>query len=185
MPVIKTDKETIIKRSIHLFKVHGYYDTTMANIGEANGLIKGSIYHHFKSKEDLALECLKYIHDFFKKNIFSIAKDKELSDLEQLVKFTKEVERYFLNSEGGCLLGNFALELSNNIPLLKEEILTYFNHWEQALYEILKAKLGKETAREESKQIVANTQGCIMMMRLYNSPETFKTSNIEILKLLS
>lgn len=185
MPIIKTDKKTIIKKSIHLFKVHGYYNTTMANIGEANGLIKGSIYHHFKSKEDLALECLKYIHEFFKKNIFSIAKDKQLSDIEKLEKFTKEVEHYFLNSEGGCLLGNFALEVSNNIPLLKEEILTYFDHWEQALYEILKTTLGNKGAREESKQIVANTQGCIMMMRLYNSTETFKTSNIEILKRLS
>jgi len=185
MPVIKTDKETIIKKSIHLFKVHGYYNTTMANIGEANGLIKGSIYHHFKSKEELALECLKYIHEYFKQDIFSIAEDEALSELEKLKKFTKAVERYFLKSEGGCLLGNFALEVSNNIPLLKEEILTYFNHWEQALYKIVEPQLGKKSAKKQAKQMVANTQGNIMMMRLYNSTETFKTANIEILKLLS
>jgi len=45
MPIIKTDKETILKDSIALFKLHGYHNTTMAKIGEACGLIKGSIYH--------------------------------------------------------------------------------------------------------------------------------------------
>ena len=185
MPVIKTDKETIIKKSIHLFKVQGYYNTTMADIGSANGLIKGSIYHHFKSKEALALACLKFIHDYFNQNIFSIAQNEALTDLDKLKQFTNEVESYFLKSEGGCLLGNFTLEVSNNIPLLKEEILDYFNHWEKALFNILQPKLGRRSAKEKSKQMVANTQGTIMMMRLYGSTETFTSSNKEILKLLS
>ncbi len=185
MPVTKTDKETIIKKSIHLFKVHGYYNTTMANIGDACGLIKGSIYHHFKSKEDLAFECLKYIHEYFNTEIFSIAYRNNMSSSNKLEVFTKKVETYFLNSEGGCLLGNFALEISNNIPSLKQEIKSYFDHWEQALCEILKSKFIKQVAQEKAKQIIANTQGSIMMMRLYDSPHTFKSQNKEIKKLLS
>ena len=50
MPIKKTDRESILKQAIRLFKLHGYYNTTMANIGDACGLIKGSIYHYFKSK---------------------------------------------------------------------------------------------------------------------------------------
>lgn len=185
MPIVKTDKETIIKKSIHLFKIQGYYHTTMANIGSANNLIKGSIYHHFKSKEYLALECLKYIHRYFEENIFSIAYDKNRANSKKLQHFTEQVELYFLNSEGGCLLGNFALELSNNIPLLKEEILSYFNHWESALYTIFEPELGKQASQKKAKQIVANTQGSIMMMKLYNSSKSFKELNQEVLKLLT
>ena len=185
MPVIKTDKESIIKKTIHLFKVHGYYNTTMADIGRETGLIKGSIYHHFKSKEDLALSCLIYIHQFFEDNIYSIAYAEKLTDKEKLKQFTKAIEEYFLNSEGGCLLGNFALELSNNIPLLKDEIVNYFKKWEEALYEILEAELGNKKAKDKSKQLVASTQGSIMMMRLYGSTESFKKLNQEVLKTLS
>lgn len=185
MPIIKTDRESIIKESIHLFKVHGYYSTTMANIGEACGLIKGSIYHHFKSKEELALECLKYIHELFEKDIFSIAYRKNIEPSVKLTLLTKAVEKYFLNSDGGCLLGNFALEISNNIPSLKNEIIEYFNHWEEALYEILKNEFGEKTAKEKATQIVASTQGSIMLMRLHDSPVPFKSQNREILKLLS
>lgn len=184
MPIIKTDRESIIKKSIHLFKVHGYYSTTMASIGKSCGLIKGSIYHHFKSKEELALECLKYIHAFFEKEIFSIAYMSSLSSKEKLKLFTKKVEEYFMNSEGGCLLGNFALEISNNIPLLKEEIINYFINWENAMYEILKDELGETQAKEKAMQIVSGTQGSIMLMRLYGNPEAFKIQNNAIINLL-
>jgi len=184
MPIIKTDRESIIKKSIHLFKMHGYSSTTMAAIGEACGLIKGSIYHHFKSKEELALECLKYIHAYFDKEIFSIAYRKNLSDKDKLELFTKKVEEYFLTSEGGCLLGNFALETSNNNALLKEEIILYFKNWEKAIYEILKSEIGKKEAKKKAIQIVALTQGSIMLMRLYGKSEQFIIQNKVITNLL-
>ena len=63
MAIKKTSREEILKESISLFKIKGYSNTSMANIAEACGLIKGSIYHHFKSKDEIGLESLKYIHD--------------------------------------------------------------------------------------------------------------------------
>jgi len=146
---------------------------------------KGSIYHHFKSKEELALECLKYIHEHFDKEIFSIAYRKQLSSKEKLVLFTKKIEAYFLNSEGGCLLGNFALEISNNIPLLKNEIIAYFKAWEESICQILKPEIGKKEARKKAMQIVAATQGSIMLMRLYGNSEPFKIQNRAIIDLLN
>jgi len=184
MPVIKTNRESIIKSAIHLFKIHGYYNTTMANLGDACGLIKGSIYHHFNSKEELALACLSYIHDYFRINIFSIADNKTLTASEKLSLFTKKVEYYFLNSDGGCLLGNFALELSNNIPSLKSEIEKYFDEWEKSLFTILKSSMTKKQASETAEQILATTQGSIMMMRLYDSSKSFKSINKNIIQII-
>lgn len=184
MPVIKTDRDSILKESIHLFKIHGYYNTTMANIGEACGLIKGSIYHHFKSKEELAYECMRYIHEYFNKDIFSIAQENTPSKV-RLRLFTEKVEKYFLNSEGGCLLGNFALEISNNIPLLKKEIISYFSDWETALSKILAPELGAKQAKEKATQIVASTQGSIMLMRIYGNANAFKILNKQTVQLLN
>ncbi len=184
MPTHKTDKTTIIENTIHLFKVQGYYNTSMADIGKACGLIKGSLYHHFKGKEDLALACLKHIHHHFTKHIFSVAKDDSLGDVQKLQAFTEKVEDYFLHSEGGCLLGNFALELSNNIPALKAEIVDYFQHWERALRVILSPQLGNLPAQAKAKELVALTQGSIMMMRLYGSSDSFIATNKQIATLL-
>ncbi|WP_457100722.1 TetR/AcrR family transcriptional regulator [Microbacterium sp. P5_E9] len=39
-----------------LFELRGYSSTTMADIANAVGVLPGSLYHHFASKEDVALE---------------------------------------------------------------------------------------------------------------------------------
>ncbi len=184
MPAQKIDKDSIIQNTIHLFKVQGYYNTSMADIGKACGLIKGSLYHHFRGKEDLALACLQYIHHYFEEHIFSIATEQGKSDKAKLITFTAQVEDYFLHSEGGCLLGNFALELSNNIPALKTEIMVYFSAWEHSLFTILAPQLGEKQARQKAKELVALTQGSIMMMRLYGSNRSFKAINKQIIALL-
>lgn len=173
MAVKKTSKEAILKEAVKLFKIRGYHNTSMADIAEACGLIKGSIYHHFKSKDEIGLESLKFIHLFFENHIFSIAYDTTLSDKEKAKHFIKAVDDYFLHSEGGCLLGNLALEISNeNLPF-KEEIRNYFSAWEKALSHILEKKYGKKEAAAMAKEYVALTQGTIMMMNLYNTPDAY------------
>ena len=62
----------------------------MANIAYACGLIKGSIYHYFKSKDEIGLESLKYIHKYFIDNIFSLVYDKNLKDEEKIKLFVKK-----------------------------------------------------------------------------------------------
>jgi len=184
MPIIKTDKESIIRNAIRLFKLHGYYSTTMSKISAACGLIKGSIYHHFESKEALGIACLQSIRTHFDTHIFSIAKDHKLEDVQKLKRFTNKVEEYFLNSEGGCLLGNFALEVANDLPVFKTEIERYFHDWETALGVIFQPTFGKAAARDQASEIVASTQGEIMMMRLSGQARNFKKLNKRISCLL-
>ncbi len=173
MPIVKTDKESIIKQSVALFKLHGYHNTTMSNIGDACGLIKGSIYHYFKSKEQIGLESLKYIHEYFNRYIFSIAYQNNLTDQEKISLFVKKTDEYFLKSAGGCLLGNLALEASHDLPEFKQEIIAYFTNWENALMEILKNRYDTFNAKQIAAEAVAAWQGAIMMMNLYGLPDTY------------
>ena len=173
MAIKKTSREEILKNSIKLFKINGYYNTSMANIASACGLIKGSIYHHFKSKEEIGLESLKYIHQYFEDNIYKIAYLDNMTDKEKIKLFVKKTNDYFLNSEGGCLLGNLALEVSSENILFKDEIRAYFLAWERALVFILKNKYTEDIAQSLAKEYVALTQGSIMMMTLYNERENY------------
>jgi AcrR family transcriptional regulator len=184
MGLKKTSKEDILKHSIKLFKIQGYYNTSMSNIADACGLIKGSIYHHFKSKEEIGLESLKYIHKYFEDNIYSIAYKDDLSPKEKIVLFVKQIDKYFLNSEGGCLLGNLALEVSSSNINFKEEIKLYFSNWESALAHILNCWYDKATALELAKEYVALTQGEIMMMTLNNSSENYLKVGKKIIDLI-
>jgi len=184
MAIKKTSREEILKHSIKLFKINGYYNTSMANIAEACGLIKGSIYHHFKSKEEIGLESLKFIHQVFVDDIYSVAYRDDLEDLAKLKLFVKKTDDYFLHSEGGCLLGNLALEVSSENLLFKDEIRAYFQNWEEALVFILKEKYGQVEALELAQECVALTQGSIMMMVLFDTPENYLKTGQQIIDLL-
>ena len=184
MAIKKTSREEILKESIKLFKIRGYSNTSMANIAEACGLIKGSIYHHFKSKDEIGLESLKYIHDYFDKEIFSIAYRSDLSDKEKIELIVKKTDEYFLHSEGGCLLGNLALEASSLNLDFKEEIKAYFTAWENALIKIFENKYPKIQASNLAKKYVALTQGAIMMMNLYDSSDNYLKVGAKIISLI-
>jgi len=51
-------KAEIITVARQLFSEHGYHGTGIADIQEATGLTKGAFYHHFRTKEELALAVL-------------------------------------------------------------------------------------------------------------------------------
>jgi len=184
MAIQKTSKEEILQVSAKLFKIKGYYNTTMSDIASACGLLKGSIYHYFKSKEEIGIESLKYIHSYFNKNIFNIAYQKNITTNEKIKLFVQKTDSYFLNSEGGCLLGNLALEVSWSNIDFKNEIKEYFLNWENALYEIFKNKYDTKRAKELAKEFVALTQGEIMMMNLHNDKERYLNVGKKMIQLL-
>ena len=45
--------EDIIAAAAKVFQTKGYHAATVQDIADAVGILKGSLYHHFKSKEDL------------------------------------------------------------------------------------------------------------------------------------
>ncbi len=59
----KTDprREEIVRAAAALFNVTGYHNTTMDAVAEAIGLRKPTLYHYFKSKEEI----LYLIHEQF------------------------------------------------------------------------------------------------------------------------
>jgi len=48
----------IVQVARRLFSQHGYHRTGLSDIQSVTGLTKGAFYHHFRSKEDLALGVL-------------------------------------------------------------------------------------------------------------------------------
>jgi len=184
MAIQKTSREEILKQSAKLFKTKGYYNTSMSDIATACGLLKGSIYHHFKSKDDIGIESLKFIHEYFRNEIFSIAYRDDLRTLEKIKLIVKKTDDYFLHSEGGCLLGNLALEVSWTDIKFKDEIKDYFTNWEKALYTIFKEKINDNKAHELSKEFVESIQGSIMMMNLYNDKERYLKVGQKMIHLL-
>jgi len=53
-----TRTDVVRQTAARLFEASGYAATTMNDIAEAVGILPGSLYHHFRSKEDIAIDLL-------------------------------------------------------------------------------------------------------------------------------
>ncbi len=173
MPIQKTDPATIVTQALEIIRQRGYHRTSMADVAKACGLLKGSLYHHFPSKEALALAAMARVERHFHEQVFSWAQHQQLSPEQRLEGMMAETQRYFTGREGGCLMGNLALEAVDTVPEFGPVVRRYFEQWIDALAQIYAAKYQSEVARERAALAVAELQGGLMMMRVFKDPAIF------------
>lgn len=167
MPIQKVDKRTIIKESLKVFRNKGYHSATMTDIAMATGLLKGSLYHYFSSKEELMKEVIQYLHDWYNRNVFAVAYDKQLSGGEKLDRLTEISEEIFYNEPGGCLMANIGLETADTIPEFAQLIRDYFEDWIKALEHIFRSKFPEKEARLLAELSVGEIEGAVMLMQVF------------------
>ncbi|MBK9457076.1 MAG: TetR/AcrR family transcriptional regulator [Bacteroidetes bacterium] len=181
MPVKKVEKFDIIKQALNLFRTQGYHKTTMANIGDACGLLKGSVYHYFSSKEDLMREVLEVLRDHYRDKVFIYAYDDSHSAAERLRILGEKSIEVFVNGEGACLMANIAMETNDVVPEFRKPIRDFFDDWVNALAFIYSDRYSQEAARIFAQESVCAIEGAAMMMRIYNDKSYLLTAHAMIM----
>jgi TetR/AcrR family transcriptional repressor of nem operon len=185
LTVKKTDRDAIIDAALSLLRINGYHNTSMADISAACGLLKGSIYHYFPGKKELALAALDRVIADSREKLFRPALDEAVPAKIRLDSLAARVERYFIGREGGCVMGNLALEVGDAIPEFLERIRTYFDDWKAALAALLAERYGGARAGELAEDTVARVQGAIMLMSVNRDERVLKRASRETVGLLA
>jgi TetR/AcrR family transcriptional regulator, transcriptional repressor for nem operon len=181
----KTDRDAVLDAALTLFRVKGYHNTSMADIGAASGLLKGSVYHYFPGKKELCIAALDRVVAESRDKLFQPAKDASRPADQRLQRLAEAVENYFIGREGGCVMGNLALEVGDQIPEFAERIRVYFDDWRDALSLLLSPRYGKRRAEQLAEDAVARVQGAIMLMGLKKDPAPLKRASRETVQLLA
>jgi TetR/AcrR family transcriptional repressor of nem operon len=181
----KTDKDAVIDAALTQFRMNGYHNTSMADISAACGLLKGSIYHYFPGKKELAIAALDRVIAETREKLFRPALEASVPAEIRLATLAERVERYFVGREGGCVMGNLALEVGDSIPEFQARIRTYFGDWTEALAALLSERYGKERAREMAEDVVARVQGALMMLGVNKDDRPLKRASRETVQLLA
>lgn len=163
----KVDEATIIKESLKLFRRKSYHTTTMADIAKACGLLKGSLYHYFSSKEELMKKVIAGVHQFFKQEVFSHAYNEALPPVERFELMLKKSESIFVDKETGQIEGNIGVETTLVIPEFKPIIQDFFRDFFDAIKTIYATKYSDEIANELAERAVAEVEGAIMLSRVF------------------
>lgn len=107
-------KENIVEKSLHLFSVKGYYNTSINDILEVTQLTKGGLYGHFKSKDEIWQAAYDRAVEIWRKIVFKDLK-KEKDPFARIEKALSNDLNGYLGAdvfEGGCFFLNMMVELS-------------------------------------------------------------------------
>jgi TetR/AcrR family transcriptional regulator, transcriptional repressor for nem operon len=114
-------KTKLLNATLEVIRAKGYTATRIEDVCEAAGLTKGSFFHHFKSKEELALAAAEHWNDVTG-GLFASAPYQQLSDpLDRLlgyVDFRKAILRGEL-PEFTCLVGMMVQEVYETHPAIR------------------------------------------------------------------
>jgi len=170
----KISKEELIIRNIRVFRKKGYYRTSMTNLSKACGLTKGALYHHYKNKEEVMMNCLVSTSNLFERKVFSIALDNKYSAIERLNKMAEVIFHAFTKEIGGCYFANTILETVHIEDTFISTIKDFFSKWEDAMIEIFSSKYSKNEAKMLSEKSITDIEGSIILMQLHNDTNCLK-----------
>jgi AcrR family transcriptional regulator len=123
------EKHELVRIAADLFRMKGYAGTSIDDIAKGCGLTKGSLYHHFAGKEDLALAALDQVHGYYRERIFAIIQERDKPVAKDLQSFNSAVEDFFTAHPYGCLLANLSMESGTAFDAFHRKITLFFNEW--------------------------------------------------------
>ena len=121
-------RQHILEKSMQLFSVQGYFNTSIDGIVKATGLTKGGLYGHFRNKEEIWYavydECVRIWRGVVFQGV------RHISDpLARIDRVVENSLRNYLGGgifEGGCFLFNALVELAGQSSAMSNHVLKGF-----------------------------------------------------------
>lgn len=174
MARVMTDRAAAVPALAEAFREHGFEGASLAQLCEATGLGKGSLYHFFPGgKEEMAAAVLADVDTWFSVNIFEPLQDAAAGDRAAVDGMFDAVTDYFRSGRRVCLQGAFALGRERD--RFADRVQGYFERWITSLAAALHA-LGRDepAARAAALEAVVAIQGAIVLSRALNKPGIFR-----------
>ncbi|MES9874411.1 MAG: TetR/AcrR family transcriptional regulator [Candidatus Sedimenticola sp. 6PFRAG7] len=196
-PAIDT-RSRILATARELFHSRSYADVGIKEICDIAKVQKGSFYHFFPSKQDLAMAVIDDMADDWAHGFVAEAFDQNLPPIERLdymvdaayywQKAAKDIEGHM----PGCLFGNLALEVSTRDDVLRAKLNAVFDKARARFHETLDEAV--ETGamppldtKATAAAMLAYLEGIILLAKTKNDPDlvlllgpAIKTLRIEL-----
>lgn len=171
----KRTRERILDAANELFFVHGYNATGLEKIIAAAGVTKGNFYYYFKTKEDLAVEALKWQREL---SWQALGVDRPLgseSPLQRLFEVIDALKGQVVVDGTcevrGCYFGNLSLEMSAASEKVRTELVRTFQGMREHFAGLIaKAREVGEVPAHVEPQMAAATvlsllEGAVLMSK--------------------
>lgn len=178
-------RERILHTARELFHARSYADVGIKEICDSAQVQKGSFYHFFPSKRDLAMAVIDDMAEDWAHGFVAEAFDRNLPPLERL-DYMIDAAYYWQKAakdlEGrmpGCLFGNLALEISTRDEVLRAKLNAVFDkagaRFREALEEAMElGQIEPLDAHATAQAMLAYLEGMILLAKTRNDPEVIR-----------
>lgn len=173
------NRERIVSVALRLFSERGYGATSIGDIAEESGLLKGNLAYYFKTKS-MILEAVVEARqaDFLGRLTTGLA--AEASPLDALEHFLRVVEADApALIKAGCPIGTLCSELGKTDSALHPLAVKLLLAVQTALTEQFTRVLPAKEAQGAAEHLLAMMQGATLLAQAYrNSEIIFRQANV-------
>jgi len=184
-------RQRILLTARELFHNNNYADIGIKQICEVAQVQKGSFYHFFPSKRDLALSVIDNMAEDWANGFVQEAFDSQLPPMERLdyliegayywQKATKDID----GRMPGCLFGNLVLEISTRDDVLRARLSSVFEktqrRFEETLIEAVQVSaISPLNTHLTAQAMLAYLEGIILLAKSRNDPEVIQQLGVAI-----
>jgi TetR/AcrR family transcriptional regulator, transcriptional repressor for nem operon len=176
------NKNEIVQAGLDIILAGGFNGTGIEAILKQATVPKGSFYNFFSSKEEFGLAVI----DLFLAETGGLLQPfMEDVSLPPLTRLRKSLEALIARFEGdncskGCLIGNLALEMSDQSEAFRQRLEDALQGWIDSFAEILKEARKEGAVRIDvepvvlAESIVASFEGALLRAKVKKSVEPLK-----------
>ncbi|MER0236731.1 TetR/AcrR family transcriptional regulator [Fulvimarina sp. MAC8] len=174
--MVKSSREQIIVASRDLIREKGYAGTSMKDVADRVGLLKGSLYAHVKNKGELVSE------------ILALTYAEIFTDLENTGDWRKDFERALnclvetLTEGRRCVGFQLAYSYSGMPYELRSAVQAFFDDISSFFVQCLKQGLDEDIAERFTRECVIKVEGATLYLVLERGDaavQAIKTSILE------
>ena len=180
-------RERIVETASRLFYFNGYNQTGINQIIEEAGVAKASLYQHFRSKEDIAVEYLVRRHAMWMGKLNTCVGecktpvDKIIGSFDYLIEWLTEVDFR------GCGWQNIIVDLPEDHNKIKDQAIYHKNELRNWVHELLAPDQDylKDDYKQIGDEVIVLIEGAIILSQIQHNAwpiNTAKSACVRILK---
>jgi TetR/AcrR family transcriptional repressor of nem operon len=178
-------RDKLLNSALDLIYARSYANVGVQELCEHAGVKKGSFYHFFPSKRDLAVAALERQWEIARQGVWDPAFTNNLSLHKKLGRcldlfYQHQCEvKHKTGQVPGCPFGNLALELSTQDEAIRRKVDQIFRectrYVERMLEEaIATGEIPKQDVSATAEAVIAYLEGIMLMAKTRNDPKVIK-----------
>lgn len=168
------NRKCIISAAMRLFARRGYFQTSVGDIAEEAGMLKGNIAYYFKTKPELLEDVLKARRGMLfarleSEDSGSVTAAEAISRLIAMVESSAEEM-----AATGCPVGSLAGELGKDDNILHSSAAAPLIEIQQWLAGQFRRELPDASAAEAGEHLLCLLQGAAVIALAHRNPDVVK-----------